>query len=279
MFKPFSGLLLPVLSLLIIVSGCGQEPQCLDDSDCIAPDDCSEVSCNEGICETNTIDDCCGNGVCESAVENECTCSEDCGDCAGYLSYTNEVGEMVQTEYLRRRCSEIDLCEISYSEDEQVYKEEFHEITTKGVVFNVILSYLNPMAIRKNNVTIEIELVEINDPRITYPLTITSALVLDGAILFGRSDDRYQFQSSRERVEIVVPIVGAVKLPEERHNLRARINFEYTYLDEKQVMEDGMLVYDAYGDPVMRTVRDRVVRSTLLVGLAETVTLMNLGAK
>lgn len=275
MLKPFARLMLPVLLTMIVIAGCGREPQCENDGDCPEPGACSEVSCNAGICETTTIDDCCGNGVCESAVENECTCSEDCGACAGYISYTTEDGETVEAEYLQRRCSESNICEVSYREEEQVYKKEFHEISANGIVFNIVLSYPNPMAIRKNNIVIEIELVEITDQRITYPLTITSALVLDGSILFGRNDKGYQFESVGERAEIVIPIVGSVEVPEERHNLRARIDFGYVYLDEKQVMEEGMLVYDAYGEPVMRTVRDKVVSSTMVVRLTETVTLVD----
>jgi hypothetical protein len=46
-------------------------------------------------------------------------------------------------------------------------------------------------------------------------------------------------------------------------------------LEEKQAVDDGKLVYDQYGNPVMRTVRDKVVRSDLVLGLAETVTLVS----
>jgi hypothetical protein len=119
------------------------------------------------------------------------------------------------------------------------------------------------------------ELVERNDPRVQYPVTVSNALVLDGPRLFGQNQSRYQFEALGDRIEVVIPIAGGTRLPEEDHELRARVIFDYTYLEEKQAVDDGKLVYDQYGNPVMRTVRDKVVRSDLVLGLAETVTLVS----
>jgi hypothetical protein len=275
MLKRFCRLVSPCAAALLLVSACGSDPQCQSDRDCPEAGACSEVSCNAGICETTTLDDCCGNGSCEAATENECTCPEDCGACEGQIAFVSESGDDVEAKYLKRQCIDGNLCSVIFQTDEQVYREEFHEIAKDGLVFNVVVRYPNPLAVIEDSVVLEMELVEKNDPRVQYPVTVSNALVLDGPRLFGQNQSRYQFEALGDRIEVVIPIAGGTRMPEEDHELQARVIFDYTYLEEKQAVDDGKLVYDQYGNPVMRTVRDKVVRSDLVLGLAETVTLVS----
>jgi hypothetical protein len=175
------------------------------------------------------------------------------------------------------RCTEFEACEPTFRSEAQVSTDEFQEVSANGISFDVTLSYPRPLITRLDAITIVFELVEKKDPRISYPITITSVRALDGPILFGQNLDSHAFNAIDDRVEITVPIDEPGQ-PEELHDLRLRLRLEYQYLDEKQVIEDGSLVYDQYGRPVMQTVQDNVVRSNLVLNLMEAITIIDLKA-
>lgn len=319
MLKPSNSLMLPALLMLVLITGCEKEPQCLQDSDCDAAGACSESMCDEGICKTTIIEHCCGNGLCErslevntpplveeaepeeadpvdeessqstllqveaedgiqrASAENKCTCPQDCGECGGYISYPED-GETVKADYIKMQCTEFSTCEPTYSKQDQVYTNEFLEKTLNGIVLNIIASYPNPIAANQDSIDIELELIEITDPRILYPITITSSLALEDAIIFGKNMDSYQFDAANDRVEMSIPIMKSGKRPEEDHQINIRHSLEYVYLDEKQVIEDGLLVYDTYGRPVMQTVRDNIVKPSLTIDLKERITVLDINA-
>lgn len=210
-------------------------------------------------------------------LENKCTCTEDCGVCEGPVSFPLENGEMVTARYIEMRCNDADICAPWFDKEEQVSIEEFHEMPLEGMTFNVVVSYPNPLEARKDGIVVELELVEITDPKITYPIKVTGALALDGASIFGRNLNDGQFRRLGDRVEILIPISRLGRLPEEDYPLEAHVSLEYVHLMEKQRINDGLLVYDQYGRPVMQTVRDTTARSTLVVGLGQDVTIIKLG--
>ncbi|MEA3639525.1 MAG: hypothetical protein VBE63_06235 [Lamprobacter sp.] len=315
MLKRLYRLMLSTLLTLTLMSGCGRQPQCQQDSDCPSSGTCFESVCDAGICKATMIEHCCGNGICESlvkpslqpsrepltsedeapapnplldiisesgteraAIENECTCPEDCGECEKHISYQAENGETVKTEYIKMQCTEFRTCEPGYSKEDQIEIYEFRETTLNDIVFNIIARYPNPLAVNKDRIDLELELVEINDPRILYPIRITSALALDGAILFGQNLDSYSIEAPDDRVQISIPIIKPRRLPEADHQLNIRLSLEYLYLEEKQVIDNGMLVYDTYGRPVMQIVRDTVIKPNLVFTLEENIRVMDLRA-
>lgn len=279
MLKPFPSLILVLLSTLFLISGCGRVPQCEIDSDCpLSEVTCSESFCDDGICKITMTDDCCGNDICESPIENECSCPEDCGECEGYISYTDEKGNVVKADYLNVQCNEFDRCALNYRKEDQFQSDDFYEIKSDGIVFNVVVNYPNPLATGEDNISIEVKIVEITDPRVLYPVKMTGALALGGSVLFGQNLDTHSIKSLDDRVEISVPIIRHAKLPEENHTLKIRLSFEYPYLSEKQTLNNGSLVYDTYGRPVMRTDRDTIVKSNLVLSIKEDVTIIDLKA-
>ena len=278
MLTSLDRLMLVALFVPLFITGCEGEPQCEQDSDCLSVVPCSQVTCDAGVCTTTILDDCCGNGVCESMLENTCTCPEDCGVCQGPVSFPSATGEMVTARYLEMRCNDAEICAVWFDKEEQVYNQEFHELSLDGMTFNVLVNYPNPLEVEKEGLSIELKLLEITDPKVTYPIKVTGALALDGALVFGRNLNHGQFRGLGDSVEILIPISRLGRLPEEDYPLEAHISLEYVHLMEKQSINDGLLVYDQYGRPVMQTVRDTTARSTLVVGLGQDVTLIRLKA-
>jgi len=314
MLKPFYILLAPALLAVLLTAGCGRGPQCQQASDCRSKGPCFESLCSSGICKTAPIDDCCGNGICEGSVadgasplikeppgsdnkesstntlldiasedgnertpiENACTCPEDCGKCEGAASYIAEDGDPVAATYIRMQCTDFRTCEPAYSKIDQYYSNEYREINFNGIVFDVILRYPNAIVTNRDSIDIELKIVEINDARITYPVTITSARVLDDAIMFGENLNKYTLDAAEDSVEIAVPIHEPGKKPEERHQLNLQLGLEYFYLEEMQMIENGLLVYDIYGRPVMRTVTDNLIKKNLVLNLEEEPTIIDL---
>jgi hypothetical protein len=315
-----SPMLLTLLLTLVLLTGCGREPQCQQDSDCPSSGACFESICDTGICKATIIAHCCGNGICESTVEarvepllennssddegaapnneevssdtlleltseaaserspieNKCTCPEDCGECARNISYTSESGDTVIANFIQMLCTELRMCEPSYRKEDQVFRSEFRETEFDGIIFNSIITYPNPIVTNKDRVVVEIELVEITDPRIVLPINVTSALILEGAGLFGQNLNRYSLDAPEQRVQIAIPITKSGNQPEENHQLSVRLSLEYVYLQEKQVISDGLLAYDLYGRPVMQIVRDRVLKPNLVISLERSVTMIDL---
>gem|GEM_PF-4427615 len=185
---------------------------------------------------------------------------------------------MVTARYLEMRCNDAEICAVWFDKEEQVYNQEFHELSLDGMTFNVLINYPNPLEVEKEGLSIELKLLEITDPKVTYPIKVTGALALDGALVFGRNLNDGQFRRLGDAVEILIPISRLGRLPEEDYPLEAHISLEYVHLMEKQSINDGLLVYDQYGRPVMQTVRDTTARSTLVVGLGQDVTLIRLKA-
>ncbi|MBK5940274.1 hypothetical protein CCR96_13695 [Halochromatium roseum] len=175
-------------------------------------------------------------------------------------------------------CTELRMCEPSYKKEDQIFRSEFRETEFDGIIFNSIITYPNPIVINKDSIIVEIELVEITDPRIVLPINITSALMLEGATLFGQNLNRYSLDAPEQRVQIAIPITKSGNQPEENHQLSIRLSLEYIYLHEKQVINDGLLAYDLYGRPVMQIVRDQVLKPNLAIGLEQSVTLLDLTA-
>lgn len=266
---------LPILCLLYLLAGCPERPQCAVDSDCLAAGVCTEARCNAGVCEIATIEDCCGNELCEGPDENTCTCPTDCGPCAGQVTFAAADGEEVDARYLYRRCTAANVCAVLFDVEAQVYRNELHELSSSGLVFRVVVGYPVPLAVNKDSVVVEIELVQRDDKRVRSPITVTSALLLDDALLFGRTINNFELRAPGDRLEIVIPILGGVALAEEQNRLAVRLYFEYPYLAEKQRTNDGLLVYDSYGRPVMETIQDDIVKSSLEVALGQPVTLVN----
>lgn len=277
MLKPLYSLAWLLILVLLLTTACGRGPQCRRDTDCAQAGVCSESFCDQGICKSTKIDECCGNDICE-ALESKCTCPEDCGKCDRRISFIDDNGETIEARYLRMQCTEFEVCELTYRKEEQSHNDEFHEISLNDIVFNVIVRYSNPLATNRDLIFVELEIVEVSDPRIIYPITITNALVLDGALLFGQNTDRHSFASLDDRVEISIPIIRAGTLPEETHNLTVRLSLQYNYLDEKQVIRDGILEYDTYGRPILQRVDDKVVNAILEVNLEQSLTVMDITA-
>lgn len=313
---------LTMLLALVLLAGCGREPQCQQDSDCPAAGACFESICDAGICKATIIAHCCGNGICEGAVkpivepliennlsddedaapddeaispntlleltseaaserspiENKCTCPEDCGECERNISYTSESGDTVIANFIKMLCTELRMCEPSYRKEDQVFRSEFRETEFEGILFNSIITYPNPIVTNKDPVVVEIELVEITDPRIVLPINVTSALILEGTGLFGQNLNRYSLDAPKQRVQIAIPITKSGNQPEENHQLSVRLSLEYIYLHEKQVISDGLLAYDLYGRPVMQIVRDRILKPNLAISLEQSVTVIDLTA-
>lgn len=318
-----------ILLTLVLLAGCGREPQCQQDSDCPAAGACFESICDAGICKATAIAHCCGNGICEgtvepsvkpllennlsdeedaalddedaapdnegilpntlleltseaaaerSPIENKCTCPEDCGECERNISYTSESGDTVIAKFIKMLCTELRMCEPSYRKEEQVFRSEFRETELDGILFNSIITYPNPIVTNKDRVVVEIELVEITDPRIVLPINVTSALILEGTGLFGQNLNRYSLDAPEQRVQIAIPITKSGNQPEENHQLSVRLSLEYIYLYEKQVISDGLLAYDIYGRPVMQIVRDNVLKPNLAIGLEQSMTVIDLTA-
>jgi hypothetical protein len=276
MFKPLMRPIPLFLLTALLIVGCGEEPQCLEDSDCLAEGVCTEATCEAGICKTATTPDCCGNGICESAVENRCTCAVDCGACEGPISLILPDQAPLVTRYIKRQCSDEDACVVTFDEAEQIESDEFHETSVDGVLLNALVNYLNPSEVLADQVILELHLIEITDPRIILPITITSVQLLDGDVLYGRNVNPHRLQRLDQRLEIRVPLVRMTRLPEEDHSLQLRVAFEYAYLTEKQQINDGVLVYDLFGRPVMSVVRDIIKRSIMNTDLGQAVTLINL---
>ncbi|MCF8005748.1 MAG: hypothetical protein K9L32_16370 [Chromatiaceae bacterium] len=328
---------LTILLTLVLLAGCGREPQCQQDSDCPAAGDCFESMCDAGICKATIIAHCCGNGICEdtvkpraelrvepilennlsdnlsdeadaapddedatpddeditpntlleltseaaaerSPIENKCTCPEDCGECERNVSYTSESGDTVIAKFIKMLCTELRMCEPSYRKEDQIFRREFRETEFDGIIFNSIITYPNPIVTNKDPVVVEIELVEITDPRIVLPINVTSALILEGTGLFGQNLNRYSLDAPEQRVQIAIPITKSGNQPEENHQLSVRLSLEYIYLHEKQVISDGLLAYDLYGRPVMQIVRDQVLKPNLTISLEQSVTMIDLTA-
>lgn len=94
----YKNILLTILLIcLIFLSGCGGE--CKESSDCPSKT-CYLVKCVDKKCVETSKENCCGNGICEAkAGETECSCEEDCGECAEnvgtYLEYLCDGDECV----------------------------------------------------------------------------------------------------------------------------------------------------------------------------------------
>lgn len=316
-------LMSPMLLTLVLLAGCGQKPQCQQDSDCPSSGTCFESICDAGICKATTIAYCCGNGICEntvktsfepplennisddedaapnneemspktlleltseaaserSPIENKCTCPEDCGECEQHISYTSESGDTIIAKHIKMLCSELRICEPSYRKEDQIFRSEFRKTELDGIIFNSVITYSNPIVTNKDSVIVEIELIEITDPRIILPIKVTSAFILKDAELFGQNMNSYSIDALDQRVQISIPITKTGKQPEENHRLSARLSLEYVYLHEKQVIDDGLLAYDLYGRPIMQTVRDTILKPSLMLSLEQSVTVIDLAAR
>ena len=234
-FKIKKIMIVILIVLLVSISGCGDDPECITDDDCSSIQKCETAYCYMGECQTTTTKDCCGNDVCEDE-ENECTCDEDCGECGGVISILNSRGKEIESTYLEYLCNAEDECVASYDETEQKQTEFFYEFSENYFTFNIYVKYDIPFDKEISFFDVEITLKDYDKDKIKFPIRFNEIRILEDDTVIGRKSETLVFDAIGKKLTSKVPITYMLSQPEEEKKLT--ISFDYEYIPLKEVDDE-----------------------------------------
>lgn len=129
-----------VIAALLILAGCAKA-ECKKDEQCVKPH--FTGSCVDKKCGWTPIPGECGNLDCESA-ENECTCAQDCGQCAG-----------TSGAYLVKTCNSNKECVEDIPAAQQKPITLTRELATGGSKLSVTTVFNQPFNTKKDQLELE----------------------------------------------------------------------------------------------------------------------------
>lgn len=133
-----------VLALTLILAACAKT-ECRKDVDCTKPH--FTATCVENKCAYTPIPGECGNGLCDDD-ENKCTCSQDCGECAGKAG-----------KYLVQQCNAQKTdCVQDIPETAQKPITQTRELTAAGSKIAATTTFNQPFNLLRDQVELEFKL-------------------------------------------------------------------------------------------------------------------------
>lgn len=228
-----------IISMLII-SGCGEPPECKTNLDCKVSGSCVDsYSCNDGTCRTNFKDNCCGNGQPENIedgkVGNSCTCPQDWGKC--------KINASMDSSYFESSCVN-DVCATDVKEDLVTVEKINKVVNLKAFDVSMNVQFDKPFNIKHSEFGIELELT--NKLETTFEPKITNIQLVS---MIGRT----QVVLAEKELNKVLWSVGSkidenlfVTYKPEKSNidlpLSVVISYEYT---KKVAGRDNQIVRDS----------------------------------
>lgn len=171
MKKAHIALIIVLVSLLFIVSGCKQK-ECKVDVDC--QQDHFSGRCVASECSYIPIPNECGNDRCEAGVgENECSCPQDCGFCDGPAQ---------GTQYLELGCDVSNQCTTDLmTGNQQLKTHTSQELRSAGDVFRVESQLNDPFNVKRDQMDVLVYL--------TTRASTNSGHIIEGIDIEAKGED------------------------------------------------------------------------------------------
>ncbi|MBI4451683.1 hypothetical protein HY642_06935 [Candidatus Woesearchaeota archaeon] len=165
------------------------------------------------VCEYVPVTGACGNGQCEEG-ENKCTCSQDCGPCAGKAG-----------KYLSYQCSAAQSCIAAVSPDVVVEQKTGTETRTLGPLqLNNVYTYKSPADIDS---VISAQFTLFNTRENVGPLKILFVRLMEAQQQLSRVEVNKELGGIGSQATVQIPL-PKIPRPEEDHSLSVSVWYEYT---------------------------------------------------
>jgi hypothetical protein len=193
---------------------------------------CTDDSCGEQtdyFCVNNVkAEPCCGNNVCDG-LENECVCKEDCGEC-----------EKDYGTYITFACSE-NMCK-SMLKDQEVIKPKtlVEQPNLRAFQFEVKTRFDDPFDTRTSKVTIDVELISMDETTLNIKCTKYQVLVRD--VLLGETIVTNSFNSRGSVANFDIILDFSMADLEEKKSPELKGSCEYDKLIDEETQETQHLI-------------------------------------
>ncbi len=231
-----------ILIFLVILSACGEKPECAQDSDCTAAGKCYKAVCDEGKCAKDPILNCCGNKRCEkNNNENICSCPDDCvkkdsDACEGKVIINPDEDKPKTATYLEYQCNSKDECMITYDEADKREEVISYEKTSTYYTLAIKTSFPKPFDINKDKVRTEITLKDKHE-NLVPPIRFEKIQMMKGTKQFGENTLNQELSDIGDSIMFEVPISYVPEYLEDKERLTSKIDLRYTYIKVERTGE------------------------------------------
>ncbi len=245
----FSNLLVILIIIILLfgllaVSGCSEKAECEKSSECATSNPCVIGRCVDGQCVNTIKDNCCGNARCEKdAGENKCTCSDDCGECAGKARFnisTYRGQEEQESEYAVYMCRN-DECILGVPESDVNLLRLTSDVEERNAFkIEILASLNNPFDLSSDELSLRLQLKDM-DPDVVGAITITSLQVLSDDELMGEQLMKRALDKVGDMFTQDMNLSSAQSALEKERKIEVKLDYEYVidYRGEQTVERDS----------------------------------------